>query len=205
MNNAKIQKPINQNIKYITIMDSVEWMEWEQDHNTYCKSNGYAGNAYVYSMSPHILRNPIQTFERKRFGKIYKEKIKLNITNLDKISDEKNRIWRANRCPKNYPSIFSKIGFSENIAARIQSHKNTWKRGFHLNGMVKFPDAISAKSFEAFCFDFYKEYSNKDYKSFFQSNEVFLLPAECISMNDALQEYMKSQKNLNVESLYFWC
>lgn len=206
MNDVKTKESQNPKIKYITIMDSVEWMEAEEKFHKYCTDNGYVGNAYVYSMSPHIKYNPYESVLKKRKdGVPYMEQRYVPILNLDLMMAERNEIWRNNRCPKDYPQILSKIGVSENIIRRIQDHERNWKRGFHLNGMIKFPDGVSARSFEAFCFDYYKEYKNDNYKTFFKSTEIFLLPDESVSLNDALEEYMKSQNDICVESLYFWC
>jgi len=204
MNDIKIKESQNPKIKYSTIFDSVEWMEAEEKYHRYCMDKGYSGNAYVYSISPHTRYNRYETIFKKTKKGLLKETIEVDILPLDRIMAERNEIWRKGGMPKNYPQTFSKIGVSENIIRRINDHKKTWKRDFHLDGMIRFPDATSAKSFEAFCFDYYKEYKNDNHKAFFQSTEIFFLPTECASLNDALEEYMKSQNDIRVESLFFW-
>ena len=201
----------NKNITHTGCFSASEWLEEQGEKHKYCKElekdghlMDFSKDAYVYSISPVIRYQTTETTYKKRFGKEIKETVNVEITALDKDFHFRNRIYLDKR-PKNYPQVLSKIGHSENINNRIKTHQRTWKRKCHLNGIIKFPDISSARSFENFCFDFYKKYKNDEFKYFFKSNEVYLLPVEQVYLNDALEQYMKSQKNLQVESIWFWC
>jgi hypothetical protein len=202
--NKKAKCLDNRNIIYTHIDSASQWLQEKEEENKCYKHHAIVDNAYVYCISPKIRYSNQEVVHKKdASGKIKKIWLETPINYYDKFHHYRNNFFLHNDYPKNFPQLICKIGHSENISGRIKTHRTTLKRNLHIIGMIRFPDISSAKSFEYFCFDFYKKYKLNQFKSFFKSNEIYLMPVESLDLHDALTQYMKSQKNLEVEKLIF--